>query len=228
MCTGVAGARARTDGGVGCGGLGFPELTGFRVSELLRVWWSVRGCVCACLSTRPFVEFLVVSFGRSISVWLARSRSIYVFSAVFGRAVERKPPPLGVRCLFPGFMGVACFSSLVEITAVFVRLRLRRPPATLASDARQRRPPATPASDARQRRPPATPASGPYEATTRLETSGPCPKSLPHAPCNNHSTPRLCIPRNATKAYFFVVSDDGPASLLTGSPTGPVFWPLAL
>ena len=30
---------------------------------------------------------------------------------------------------------------LIEITAIFVRLRLRRPPATPASDARQRRPP---------------------------------------------------------------------------------------
>ena len=61
----------------------------------------------------PFVEFLLcslVSFGRSISIWLARSRSIGgVFSAVFGRGVTRKPPPLGVRCLFSGFVGVACF-----------------------------------------------------------------------------------------------------------------------
>ena len=44
---------------------------------------------------------------------------------------------------------------LIEITAVFVRLRLRHPPATPASDARQRRPPATPASDARRRHGPA-------------------------------------------------------------------------
>ena len=114
---------------------------------------------------------------------------------------------------------VGCCSCLNGTGRSFCGLRQR---------ARQRRPPATPASNARQRRPPATPASGPHEATTRLETSGLCPKSLPHAPCNNHSTPRLRIPRNATKAYFFVVSDDGPASLLTGSPTGPVFWPLAL
>ena len=64
----------------------------------------------------PFVEFLLcflASFGRSLSIWLARSRSIGgVFSAVFGRGLTRKPPPLGVRCLFSGVVGVACFSSL--------------------------------------------------------------------------------------------------------------------
>ena len=63
----------------------------------------------------PFVEIIIcslVSFARLISIWLARSRQICVFSAVFGRAVARKPPPLGVRCLFSGFVSVACFSSL--------------------------------------------------------------------------------------------------------------------
>ena len=58
----------------------------------------------------PFVEFLVwflVSFDRSISISLARSRSIVTSLAVFGRGVTRKPPPLGVRCLFLVFVDVA-------------------------------------------------------------------------------------------------------------------------
>jgi hypothetical protein len=58
----------------------------------------------------PFVEFLVwflVSFDRSISISLARSRSIVTSLAVFGRGVTRKPPPLGARCLFLVFVDVA-------------------------------------------------------------------------------------------------------------------------
>ena len=72
VCTGVAGARARTDGGVGGGGLGFPELTGFCVSGLLRVWWSVRGCVCAYLSARPLC-LVPRRFVRSFDLDLARA-----------------------------------------------------------------------------------------------------------------------------------------------------------
>ena len=61
---------------------------------------------------------------------------------------------------------------LVGITAIFVRLRLRRPPATPASDARQRRPPATPAV-----------------AMTWLESNGFAWVGL-LGPVNNHGTPR--------------------------------------
>ena len=52
-----------------------PELTGFCVSELLRVWWSVRGCVCACLSTRPLCQVprLFSRFVRSFDLDLARA-----------------------------------------------------------------------------------------------------------------------------------------------------------
>ena len=92
-----------------------PELTGFCVSKLLRVCWSVRGCVCACLSTRPLcrVPPLFSRFLRSFDLDLARPVEVNrVFSAVFGRGVTRKPPPLGVRCLFSVFVGMACFSSL--------------------------------------------------------------------------------------------------------------------
>ena len=45
------------------------------VSELLRVWWSVRGCVCAYLSTRPLcrVPPLFSRFVRSLDLDLARA-----------------------------------------------------------------------------------------------------------------------------------------------------------
>ena len=122
-------------------GLGFQNSRGF-VSPNFFASGGRSAAVCLrVFRPDPFVEFLVVSFGRSISIWLARSRSICVFSAVFGRAVGRKPPPLGVRCLIPGFVGVACFSSL--------RLKSLRFLCGFACDASQRRPPATPASDAR-------------------------------------------------------------------------------
>ena len=119
-------------------------------SRLVAGGRSTAVCVCVFFRPGPFVEFLVcslVSFGCSISIWLARSRPICVFSAVFGRAVARKPPPLGVRCLFSGFVGLACFSSLSSNHRDFCAVS----PATPASDASQRRPPATPASDARRR-----------------------------------------------------------------------------
>ena len=99
-------------------GLGFPELTGFCIS----LNFSASGARSAAVFVHvfrhePFVEFLLcslVSFGLSISIWLARSRSIGgVFFDVFGRDLTRKPPPLGVRCvLFSGFAGVVYFSSL--------------------------------------------------------------------------------------------------------------------
>ena len=92
-----------------------PELMGFCVSELLRGWWSVRGCVCACLSTRALcrVPSLVSRFVWSFDLDLARAVEVnLVFSAVFGRGVTRKPAPLGVRCLLLVFVDVACFSSL--------------------------------------------------------------------------------------------------------------------
>ena len=88
-----------------------------------------------------------------------------------------------VRC-FGGFAMWVVLVAFMELVGLFVGF---------ASE---------PASDACQRRPPATPASGPHEATTRLETSGRCPMSLPHAPSKNHSTPRSYIPRNATKTCF--------------------------
>ena len=104
------------------------------------------------------------------------------------------PPPLGVRCAL--FWWWFCdvwvvLVALMELIGLFVGFASEP-----ASDARQRRPPATPASDARQR---AT-----RSHATRLETSGRCPMSLPHAPCKNHSTPRSYIPRNATKTYFLL------------------------
>ena len=119
-----------------------------------------------------------------------------------------------VRC-FGGFAMWVVLVAFMELVGLFVGFASEP-----ASDARQRRPPATPASDARQRRPPATPASGPHEATTRLETSGLCPKKLPHAPCNNHSTPRLCIPRNATKAHFSLCQTTVLPRYLPGLPRG--------
>ena len=74
-----------------------------------------RLCVCACLSTRPLcrVPRLFYRFVRSFDLDLARAVKVNLFfSTVFGRAVARKPSPLGVRCLFSGFVGMACFSSL--------------------------------------------------------------------------------------------------------------------
>ena len=45
------------------------------VSELLRVWWSVRGCVCAYLSTRPLCRIppLFSRFVRSFDLDSARA-----------------------------------------------------------------------------------------------------------------------------------------------------------
>ena len=108
VCVRVLLARAR--------GRRRPELTGFCVSELLRVWWSVRGCVCACLSTRPLcrVPPLFSRFVRSFDLDLARAVEVNrAFSAVFGRGVTRKPPPLGVRCLLLVFVDVACLVPLI-------------------------------------------------------------------------------------------------------------------
>ena len=98
-------------------GLGFPELTEFCASPNFSAPGGRSAAVFVPIFRYGlFVEFRLcslVSFGRWISVWLARSRSIGgVFSAVFRRGVTRKPPPLGVRCLLSGFVGVACFSSL--------------------------------------------------------------------------------------------------------------------
>jgi len=71
-------------------------------------------------------------------------------SAVALRACRRRSQ-CAVWC-FRGLWVWRVLVPVIEITAVFVRLRLRL---------RQRRPPATPASDARQRRPPATPRHDP-------------------------------------------------------------------
>ena len=45
------------------------------VSKLLRVWWSVRGCVCAYLSTRPLCRIppLFSRFVRSFDLDFARA-----------------------------------------------------------------------------------------------------------------------------------------------------------
>ena len=83
----------------------------------------------------PFVEFLVcslVSFGRSISIWLAWSRSIcssLLCSAVLWRASHRRSE---CAVWFRGLRVWRVLVPLIEITAIFVRLRLRRPPATPA------------------------------------------------------------------------------------------------
>ena len=104
-------------------GLGFPELTEFCASPNFSAPGGRSAAVFVPIFRYGlFVEFRLcslVSFGRWISIWLARSRSIGgVFSAVFDHGVAscvaRKPPPLGMRSLFSGFVGVgvACFSSL--------------------------------------------------------------------------------------------------------------------
>ena len=114
VCTGVAGARARTTASAAAC-LGFRDSRDVVSPHFASGGRSAAVCV-RVFRPDPFVEFLIcslVSFGRSILIWLARSRSIGgVFSAVFGRGVARKPPPLGARCLFSGFVSVACFSSL--------------------------------------------------------------------------------------------------------------------
>ena len=60
-------------------GLGIPELTGFCVSPNFFASGGRSAAVFVRIRHDPFVEFLLcslVSFGRSISIFLARSRSI--------------------------------------------------------------------------------------------------------------------------------------------------------
>ena len=78
---------------------------------------------------------------------------------------------------------------LIEITATFVRLRLRRPPATPASDARQRRPPATPVSNTRRRHAP----TQKQWAVLRVGLGG---------PVNNHGMARPYLPDRETPPYY--------------------------
>ena len=132
--------------------------------------------------------------------------------------ISRVLSPLGVRCsLFWWFCDVGCFSCLHGTGRSFCGLRQR---------ARQRRPPATPASDARQRRLPAGHTKPPLDSKPAGYARS---RSLMPPVTTTARTPRLRISRNATKAYFSLCQTTvGPASLLTGSRTGPVFWPLAL
>ena len=113
-------------------------------------------------------------------------------SAVALRACRRRSQ-CAVWC-FRGLWVWRVLVPVIEITAVFVRLRLRlrqrRPPATPASDARQRRPPATPASDARQRR----------LGTTRKERAVLGVVSV--GPVNNRGTSLSNFPRNTTVRSF--------------------------
>ena len=50
----------------------------FGVSDLLRVWWSVCGCVCACLSTRLLCRVPPLVRSRSLSFDLDLARGIEV------------------------------------------------------------------------------------------------------------------------------------------------------
>ena len=72
--------------------------------------------LCVCLSFDPAlcrVPPLFSYFVRSFDLDLARAVEVNrAFSAVVGRGVTRKPPPLGLRCLFSVFVDVACFGSL--------------------------------------------------------------------------------------------------------------------
>ena len=97
-----------------------------------------------------------------------------------------------VRC-FGGFAMWVALVAFMELVGLFVGFASEP-----ASDARQRRPPATPASDARQRRLPAGHTKPPLDS----KPAGYARSRFLMPPCNNHSTPRLCIPRNATKAQF--------------------------
>ena len=104
-------ALAGGDSPAGYGGLGFRNSQNFvclRTSSRLVVGPRLCAVFVRIFRHGLIVEFRLcslVSFGRWMSIWLARSKSIGgVFSAVFGRAVTRKPPPLGVRCLFSEFV----------------------------------------------------------------------------------------------------------------------------
>ena len=123
--------RARTTAAAAAG-------SGFRNSRgSVSANFFASGGRSAAVSVRvfrpdPFFEFLVcslVSFGRSISIWLARSRSIcssLLCSAVLWRASHRRSE---CAVWFRGLWVWRVLVPLIEITAIFVRLRLRRPPA---------------------------------------------------------------------------------------------------
>ena len=59
------------------------------VSKLLGVWWSVRGCVCACLSTRPLCQVppLFSRLVRWFDLDLARAVARSIVSSLLCSAV---------------------------------------------------------------------------------------------------------------------------------------------
>ena len=113
-------------------GLGFPEPTGFCVSPNFFASGGRSTAVFAHIFRHgPFVEFRLcslVSFGRSISICRFGSH---------GRGQSAVSSLLRSAVCFRRLWVWRVLDPLIEITAIFVRLFLRRPPATPARNARQ-------------------------------------------------------------------------------------------